>query len=303
MRLIHVAIFLLPLGLSQAQGQPAVSDMWLDVSLGGPLIDWFNSVARPEDIARVENVSQLNLLDNITIGRKLVVFKSAAEAERLLPEIADRVDILGYNLEHGPANPADEQSDPVRSVQRMRALADQYGLMLAIGPDHDFALSHGAAVAPFVDIFVLQVQRVQTRPQTVLDFVLPLVPELRAANPDLQISIQVRTEGDVAAIADLVESLKEDLNGVSILTSPETTTVAEALVTELRGRTGTNTTPAATSTTPDPISAAPAATPAAPAATSTPFSAGPFFLLVGILAVIGGLVGLLILFGKRAAPP
>ena len=296
MRLILVAIFLLPVGLFPAQQQPQVSDMWLDVSLGAPLIDWFNSVARPNDIARVENVSQLDLLDNVTVGRKLVVFKSAAEAERLLPEIADQVDILGYNLEHGPANPVDEQSDPVRSAQRMRALADQYGLMLAIGPDHDFALSHGAAIAPFVDIFVLQVQRVQTRPQTVLDFVLPLVPELRAANPDLQISIQVRTEGDVVAIADVVESLKENLNGVSILTSPQTTTVAEALVTELRGRTGANPTPGPTSVTTVVTSSAPAGIPA-------PSSEGSFFLLAGILAVIGGLVGLLILFGKREAPP
>jgi hypothetical protein len=291
MRFILVAIFLLPLGSFPAQRQPglAVSDMWLDVSLGAPLIDWFNSVARPNDIARVENVSQLDLLDNITVGRKLVVFKSAAEAERLLPNIADRVDILGYNLEHGPANPADEQSDPVQSAQRMRALADQYGLMLAFGPDHDFALSHGAAVAPFVDIFVLQVQRVQTRPQTVLDFVLPLVPELRAANPDLQISIQIRTEGNVVAIVDLVESLKDDLDGVSILTSPETITVAESLVKELRGRTGTNPVPDSTS--------------AAVEGTSALSSEGAFFILVGILVVIGGLVGLLIFFRTGEEPP
>lgn len=292
---ILLAIFLVPVGSFPAQRQPpaSVSDMWLDVSLGTPLIDWFNSVARPNDIARVENVSQLALLDKITVGRKLVVFKSVAEAERLVPEIADQIDIIGYNLEHDPTYPADEQSDPVQSAKRMRALADQYGLKLAFGPDHDFALSHGAAIAPFVDIFVLQVQRVQTRPQTVSDFVLPVVPELRAANPDLQVSIQVRTEGDVAAIADLVESLKNDLDGVSILTSPETVPVAESLVKELRARTGPNPTPA-----PDSAIAAPGET-AAP----VPSGEKGLILLVGALVVIGGLVGLLILFRNREESP
>jgi hypothetical protein len=263
--------------------------MWLDISLGAPLVDWFNSVARPNDIARVENVSQLDLLANVTVGRKLVVFKSAAEAERLVPNIADKIDIIGYNLEHGRANPANEQSDPVQGAKRMRALADQYGLKLAFGPDHDFALSHGAAIAPYVDIFVLQVQRVQTQPQTVSDFVIPLVTKLRAANPNLQISIQVRTEGDVVAIADLVESLKDDLDGVSILTSPETVPVAEALVKELRGRTGTNPTPRSTSP--------------AVGGTTTPTSDQSLLILVGTLLVIGGLVGLQVFFWNRQEPP
>jgi len=219
------------------QPVPAVSDLWLDVSLGPPLVDWFNSVAGPNDIARLENTNQLNLFDQITVGRKLLVFKSATEAERLIPGIANQVDIIGYNLEHDPANPADERDNPVASVRRMRALADKYGLVLAFGPDHDFALSDGVEIAPFVDIFVLQVQRVQTEPQTVFDFVLPLVPQLRKANPNLQISIQVRTEGDVEAIADLVSELKDYLDGISILTSPNTVPVAEALVKELQSRT------------------------------------------------------------------
>lgn len=239
MNLIIVMILLFPVEPTPAPRQlvPAVGDLWLDVSLGPPLVDWFNSVARPNDIARLDNANQLNLFDHITVGRKLLVFKSAAEAERLLPSIANQVDIIGYNLEHDLANPADEQDNPVASVRRMRALADQYDLVLAFGPDHDFALSDGVAIAPFVDIFVLQVQRVQTEQQTVFDFVLPLVPKLRAANPNLQISIQVRTEGDVRAIADLVTALKDDLDGVSILTSPNTVPVAEALVEELRKRT------------------------------------------------------------------
>jgi hypothetical protein len=70
----------------------------------------------------------------------------------------------------------------------------------------------------------------------VYDFVLPLTKQLHEANPDLEISVQVRTEGDVDAIADLIESMRGSLDGVSILTSPDTVETAEALVTELRIR-------------------------------------------------------------------
>lgn len=244
-----IILFVLALGfigltpINEAQSQPpkSVSDLWLDVSLGPPLVAWFNEVAQAGDIARVEHVEQLDLLGGVTVGRKLVVFKSAAEAERLMPTVADQVDIVGYNLEHSPANPVDEQADPVGSAKRMRALADQYGLRLAFGPDHDFAVSNGVAVAPYIDIFVLQIQRAQTEPAKVHDFVGPLIPQLRQANPDLQISVQVRTEGDVVAIVDLIDSLKAELDGVSILTSPETVDIAQALVHELQTRRSTAT--------------------------------------------------------------
>jgi hypothetical protein len=221
-----------------------VSDLWLDIRvLNRPLAEVFKHLARPNDIARVEHVEDLVLLRDIDVGRKLVVFKSVAEAEHFMPLIADQVDIVGYNLEHGPANPTNEQARPVESAKRMRALADQYGLLLAFGPDHDFALSQGVEIAPYVDIFVLQVQLVQWQPNTVQDFVLPLIPQLRQANPNLQISVQVRTEGntkdDLLAIVELVDSLRDrdnnlSLNGVSVLTSRETVANAEVLIKELQ---------------------------------------------------------------------
>lgn len=219
-------------------GQEAQQDavLWYDISLGGTLVDWYNQVARPEDIGRAENLTQLALLDRVRVGRRLLVFKSAAEAVAAAPQLPGRVDILGYNLEHGPLNPEDEQSNPLSAILTMRALADQLGMDLALGPDRRFAESHGPALAPYVDIFVLQVQRAQTDPQAVYDFVVPLVGRLRQANPDLEISVQIRTEGDVDALVDLVASLRPFLDGVSILTSPETTDVAAALVEELNNR-------------------------------------------------------------------
>ncbi len=113
----------------------------------------------------------------------MLIFRSVADTEEELPKVAERLDLVGYNLEHSPATPAHEQNDPVGSIRRMRELADAHEIALALGPDHDFALSHGAAMAPYVDFFVLQIQRQQTNPPVVLDFVSSLVPQLRAANP------------------------------------------------------------------------------------------------------------------------
>ena len=212
----------------------SVEDLWIDMRIGPPLIPLFNEAAQSDDIARVEHPSQIAQLAGIESGRKMVIFKSVAEAQELLPGIAGDIDIIGYNLEHGQTTPDGEKADPVSSIQQMRVLADEYGLDLAFGPDHDFALSHGVEMAPFVDIFVLQIQRQQTNPETVKAFVGPLVPQLRQANPDLQVSVQVRTEGDVEAIVELLDDLKEHLDGVSILTSPDTVDTAWELTAALR---------------------------------------------------------------------
>ena len=219
---------------AELQQASSIEDLWIDMRIGPPIIPLFNQAARSDDIARVDHPSQVDQLAGITTGRKMVIFKSVEETEQLLPNMAGDIDIVGYNLEHGQTTPEEEKADPVRSIQRMRDLADEHGLQLAFGPDHDFALSHGVEIAPFVDIFVLQIQRQQTNPAVVEDFVIPLVPQLREANADLEISVQVRTEGDVEGIVELLDSLKAYLDGTSILTSPDTVDVAGELVVSLR---------------------------------------------------------------------
>lgn len=144
------------------------------------------------------------------------------------------MEIVGYNLEHGLGNLPQEQADPVGSVRRMRALADRYQLALAFGPDRRFALDIGADAAPYVDLFILQVQRVQTDAQTVREFVEPLVTTLRRANPRLEVGVQFAVEGDATAIRSLVESLAASLDGVSLLTDHESTEKVEAVIRELR---------------------------------------------------------------------
>lgn len=221
-------------GRIHADDNGELPGLWVDLSMGAPLVDLFNERARPEDIARVEHISQLDLLEDVTAGKKLVVFKSAADAIRLLPHIHEEIDIVGYNLEHGPANPVFEQENPLESIKRLREVTDLYDLELALGPDRRFAESDGAAMAPYADYFIFQVQKVQTEPETVYEFVEPLLDDVRKANPDIEISLQIRTEGDVQDLLALLAPLATEIQGISILTSEETLSVTEAIMETLR---------------------------------------------------------------------
>ncbi|GIV80431.1 MAG: hypothetical protein KatS3mg050_4825 [Litorilinea sp.] len=223
-----------PITVRAQAGSGETETLWVDVSLGPGMVDWFNRTARSDDIARIDHLNMLDLLDQITVGQTLVVFKSIQEAREILPSISHKVDIIGYNLENGPANLPGEKRDPVGSVRQMRELADRYGARLAVGPDHDFALNYGVAMATYADLVVLQVQRVQTDPETVGEFVLPLSAAMRQANPEVAISMQVAATGDMAAVAALIRSVAPHLDGVSILTDHKSAEVVSALMKELR---------------------------------------------------------------------
>jgi uncharacterized protein YjbI with pentapeptide repeats len=206
------------------------SDFAITMTLMPQLLPWYKQVARPQDGSLVDRAQDVALLDEMRVGSKMVVFKSVDMAEELVPFIANKFDTIGYNLEHGPLNPLHEQADPVGSVIRMRALADEYGLDLALGLDHDFALSHGAEMAPHVDAYAMQVQRVQSQPELVRDFVIPMAAAVRATNPAIKTTVQVRTEGEAKEIISLIDSVRGSIDGVDILSSPDTVKTAIELV-------------------------------------------------------------------------
>lgn len=212
----------------------ALSTKWLDVSIGPETVAWFNANAQSNDIARIDHTNMLNLLEGLTTGRRLVVIKTIPEAEQVLAGFSDQIDIIGYNLEHGPGNEPTEQADPVGSTQRMRALADRYGVKLAVGPDRAFALSDGVAMASYADMLILQVQRVQDQPSTVREFVLPLVASVRNLAPTIEIGVQVGADGDVDGIISLLRSMEEQIDGISILTDHVSTDFLDLFLTEVR---------------------------------------------------------------------
>ncbi len=231
-------VLLILMGFVPAKAADAQSDgdvsLFLGLRITPELIDWFNQTAGPNDIATV-TPDQLGLLAQITAGRKQLIVASAAEAEKLIPQITGQIDIIGYDLEHWPATPTDEQADPVAAIQRLRALADEYGLLLALGPDRRFALDSGVQMAPFVDQFILQTQRLQSDSDQLQAFAAPIITDLRQANPDIRIVIQIRTEGSIDDLLVLVESLGLDVDGIGVLHNPATLETAKSLAMALQG--------------------------------------------------------------------
>ena len=219
------------------------------------------------------------MLGQITAGQKQVVFASVAEAEQLVPTLADQIDIIGYDLEHWPATPDEEQADPVAAAQRMRELAQRYDLEVTLGPDRRFAVDYGAEMAPYADRFILQLQRLQDDTDKTLDFAQPLIQELRQANTDLQISVVFRPDANnVEQLLALVNLLKEDIDGVSILSTPAAVESVQAFVNGLRSAeasASTVPTVAATPTTPPTPLASPPPAPQPPPTPQPPPPACP----------------------------
>ena len=140
-------------------------------------------------------------------------------------------------------------------------------------------------LAPLADQFVLQIQRVQEQPGVAADFVDGMTTALRAANPDLEISVQVRTDGDPAQVAALVDTLADEIDGVAILTRPDGVDEAERMVAAIRPEAATN--------PPDET---------APVADTTPPRWGALFLGLGLeLFLLLALMAAIIFIGASVA--
>lgn len=180
---------------------------------------WFQAHAGAADIARVDHPADIGLISRLTVGHKMAIFKSAGQIAQFLGSNADSIDIVGYNLEPGQMNDLAELADPVAAAQRVRSIASQYGKAVAIGLTHDFTLQYGAAMAPYADIWVLQIQRAQNDPQMAGEFVAQMLPALRAANPAISVYVQIRTDSPPHQLDKLVSGLGPV--SVSILTQQQ----------------------------------------------------------------------------------
>lgn len=180
------------------------------------MAQWFQQHAGPADIARVDHPNDIGLISGLTVGRKMVIFKSASQIAQFLAGNAGAIDIVGYNLEPGQQHDPAELANPVAAAKAVRAIANQYGKAVAIGLTHDLTLQYGAAMAPYADIWVLQIQRAQNDPALAGEFVSQMLPALQRANPAIQVYVQIRTDSQPAALAQLVRGLGPV--SVSILT-------------------------------------------------------------------------------------
>lgn len=211
-----------------------LNELWFEIQMSSTSVDWFNEIARPEDIATV-TPETVDLLDRVTAGRKEVVFTSIEEAKVLVPVWADRMDIIGFELEQWSSSSADERSDPVGAVQELAELAERHRLKLAGRLGRRFAAEYGAELAPHLDLVALQTQRLQADPDGLQSFALPTIATLRRANPNLEISARLYGEGSVNEFIALILLVGNSVDGVSIIYySPAALDVAQTSMGQLR---------------------------------------------------------------------
>lgn len=210
---LAIALVALVITVAGATGQSRVIEMGIT---SPELASYFQAHAGANDIARVDHPNDIGLINGLTVGRKMAIFKSVGQINQFLASNAGAIDIIGYNLEPGQQHEPAELADPVAAAKAVKALADQYGKAVAVGLTHDLTLQYGAAMAPYADIWVLQIQRAQNDPAMAGEFVNQMVPALKAANPQIAVFVQIRTDSQPAALASLVNGLGPV--NVSILT-------------------------------------------------------------------------------------
>lgn len=108
---------------------------------------------------------------------------------------------LGYGLETGSGTPDEEWQDLVGSTQRARAIADQHGKLLVMGPGFQLMSQNEdkyPQMAALADIWVFQTQRLQIDPPgpTYRQQVERVINQIKQGNPDISIWAQITLPPD-----------------------------------------------------------------------------------------------------------
>jgi hypothetical protein len=109
---------------------------------------------------------------------------------------------------------------------------------LALRTNHRLAADYGVELAASVDLFMLEGQRLQGDADTLRTLMLPVIRALRQSNPNLEIGVQLRSEGSGDHLTALTDSLWADLDGVLISYSPTTMNLAQEFASQLRSGEG-----------------------------------------------------------------
>ena len=263
---------LLLTGLLAAAGSmmPAVATAWqADLSqlpitfpVQSPEVAaYFSEMAQPGDMASVFPM-HLFLLSQDTVGQKMVAFRSWTDAQSQLDTLTSPVDMVMYNPEHWELTPEDEQQDLAEIVQQFADAVHARGLRFMFAPDRRYAEEYLGQVGPYVDAVLLQGQRLQHDPQTFASWVLGMTDIARAANPDIQVFVQVgATRGTASEMLAAIQTVAGDIDGIAVWSMPRTLDVLQEFVALVRE------TPSPVEATP---SGTPAATPAIPVSAESP---------------------------------
>lgn len=227
---------------------------------------YFNEIARPDDIASVAPGS-LFLLSQATEGQRMVAYRSWTQAQSELDALTSPVDMVMYNPEHWELTPEDEQQDLPATVQQFADFCHERSLAFMFAPDRRYAETYLSQVAPDVDAVLLQGQRLQHDPQTFAAWVLGMGDMARAANPDIQVFVQVgATRGTALEMYGAIQTVASEIDGIAVWSMPRTLHVLQEFVQLLRESPPT---PSA------PPPATPTSTPSVPVPTESPSALPP----------------------------
>jgi len=114
---------------------------------------------------------------------------------------------LAYGLETGKSTPDEEWQDLIGSTAKARALADQYGKLLVMGPGFKLMSANEdkyAGMSAMADIWVFQTQQLQKNPpgEAYRQGVEQVIDLIRAGNPDIAIWTQITLPPDRAPDAE-----------------------------------------------------------------------------------------------------
>jgi hypothetical protein len=163
------------------------------------------STLDPDYIIAAQNLS----------GPAGVTFKSS----EAIVENAQRVKRLGFdfiefNLERG-LSPESDSNNVVSAMKTAADAAHANGLKFRAIPSRGFTTDYGSQIAPLVDYYHIQAQTLQDDGvKAYSDFVHTQVAELKSANPNLIISVQVSIRQGNAPDLSLLETMQQCVDSV-----------------------------------------------------------------------------------------
>ena len=125
------------------------------------------------------------------------------------------VDIVSYDLEKD-GSPARDLTNPVTSVKLASDVVHRNGLKFMVAPSRELTSLYGAQFAKFVDIYDIQAQSLQSKPNEYKNYIEQIVKKLRSNNAEISISAQVSTDrGSLDSMKNSISLVAESVDGVT----------------------------------------------------------------------------------------
>jgi hypothetical protein len=245
-RFVHVAIILIAALMifgTSFSAAPALAtppsanlaDLPLTFPIQSPEVAaYFNQIARPDDIATI-SASSKSSISQINAGRKMIGFAAWADAEVEIENLKGQISGVLYDPEHWENTPLSEQQNLAATIKHAAEYTHARGLIFFVAPDRRFVEESLADFAPYVDMLMLQGQRVQEDPQLLAGWVHEKALIARKANPDIKIFVQVgATRGSAQVMLTALQAMSEDIDGIAVWSMPRTLGILQELVGLLR---------------------------------------------------------------------